>query len=383
MVTLPEGLARAPEGNPPPKEGQPFTKAKPFVSVMPTPPTSAPPSQPRKATPPVPPPVRVESHTAAARTGSAPSIPRPTEPKADETHRLGYRIEGSGAVEVEGVCRFDESEIACWDGAGKPNEELADRIRQGLSGQEAYSNLSIRFGRKNRIVVVRQEQEQTSSPGPRRSINLQAVGTDSSSGSYINLPPESSTFEQGKPYVSRNARLVAEEKGARETKMRLMVSEPMPESPVLQLRKGATAELGGVRFTVESIQKGNAMRGGFFGGDTKDVWTVRLARSGKTARPAMFGPTIDTMRYVGPKGELVGNEVFQAWQRKQMEAAQKKGNWDMSRSPYRSIQIGTSMESPGKMEFVVNADPSKVGSIRIYGAYQRIVDVTGIPLDPQ
>ena len=292
VVRPPEGLIQ--EGRiPPPTMVEP-APAKAIRSV----PKRSDAESEASADAPPPKPLASPRAVASTRTGSAlpvetrpMSASTPSIPKAEETHRLGYRIEGGAAMEVEGVCRFDESSVACWDAGGKPDQAITDRVKAGLDRGPDTSNLQIRYGMKNRILVVRQTTPAlVNGQGDRRSLNLMEVGPDPryGSGGYVQLPEERVQWNPKVPSVRREARLFSVDRDARETRMRVMVSEPMPERAELKLSKGASATLNGVTWRVVSTTPAPE-RSPSFGMATGKMWTVKVALSG---RPQASGESL-------------------------------------------------------------------------------------------
>ncbi len=302
-------------------------------------------------------------------------------PKADETRRLGYRVEGSGALELEGVCRFSESEVACWDSTGKDLPGLKAQIENALNQPNGGSDgLTVRFGRKNRIVVVRREQAVFRGE-PMTSLNLQSIGTDPRQGSgYLNLQSETPNFDSNKPIVGHEARIQAFDKDAKETQMRVMVSEPIPGSPEIALRKGASVSFAGCRFTVAAVEKGSARTGPMFNSGKGEGWTVRLAQAGSPSRPASFSVQNDRPLYRDAKGALVAPETYRKW----TQEAQRKGVWDFSKSPFQPVHVsGYGIGRDGMLTIVLNTNPKLVKTARLNGSFMRTVDLTGVPLDPR
>lgn len=305
--------------------------------------------------------------------------------KADLSHRLGYRIEGGPAIEVEGVCRFDESSIACWDGEGKKDGELTKRVESGLTMSPGSNNLQIRYGMKNRILVVR-----TTSPtftigrGDRRSLNLTTVGSDPryGVGGYVQLPEQTPNWTPGATQIRYEARLFAVDKSTRETQMRLMMSEPLPKEAELKLAVNSRATLNGCTFRVLSIAPADANRMMF--GQTK-AWTVKIEQTGQPSRPANYYPRTD-MLYVDKFGKLVDQGTYLDWQQKRMATIQATpGSFPPSEERYRPVVLSVmgSSGGPNLQEITINADPKSLGKIRMAGNYTRTIDVTGIPLDPR
>lgn len=312
-------------------------------------------------------------------------------PKADETKRLGYKTPGGTALEVEGVCRFDESSIACWDADGHSAEDVRQLIESSLTKQPEYGNLQIRYGMKNRIVVIRQ----TSVPvvngvGERRNLSVMTVGSDPRFGSgYVNLQEASTPWKPGEPQVRHEARLFAADKQARETQMRVMMSEPMTREVDLPLQVGGKASLNGCTFRVMSIGNAPPDSAGWVGGSPNArVWSVKLAESGKPDRPASFFPHVKTPTYVDKAGKLVDQNTFMEWQRKRMEAYRTPGphEYRPEDEPYRMVNVNmrrTVRMSGEETEIVMNVDPKLLGKITMGGSYMRTIDITGIPLDPK
>ena len=328
------------------------------------------------------------SASALSTRSVAPGAPAIT--KGDKPRRLGYRTEGGNAIEVAGVCRFSESEVVCWDAQGRTSDLIAANVRSALTDKDRLGRTVVEFGRKNRIVVVRNEQppfgDRTDQEQTLRIDDYGTPGREHGSGNIVDLRVGDSTPVPGKPFVTYSAFAVAEDEGTRETGMRIAVSKPMPTTVDLSLKKGASVLYGGCRFTVTDVGKRDPSKGGFFGGSPDEVWTVRVRRSGEPSQASMFSiGNASVATYVDASGKVVGDGPYQAYWKARSDEYRKTGkHFDVSEFPFKRILL-TGFAFPKQTEFEVttNVDPRRIGKVRLLGTTVRAVEVTGIPLDPK
>lgn len=57
-----------------------------------------------------------------------------------------------GSIELEGVCKIDETSVSCWKADGKPHETMRQRIVSHLQRDTFFS---VHFGKKTRYAVFR------------------------------------------------------------------------------------------------------------------------------------------------------------------------------------------------------------------------------------
>ena len=95
-----------------------------------------------------------------------------------------YTLPDSSVVKFEGVCRFNDTEISCWDPKGASAPHLAETIGAFYQGNSSQ-DLSFGFRKKNRLIVL-------SHTGANNGMNLsladgqymQTMQTNSGSNSY-------------------------------------------------------------------------------------------------------------------------------------------------------------------------------------------------------
>jgi hypothetical protein len=317
--------------------------------------------------------------------------PVPERPKADETVNGSYEF-GGQKVEIDGICSFAESGISCWDMKGEKNADLERRIGEAIEKQEASNSYgvtaSIRLGRKNRFVVVRNTRVQTSQqPGGYRGLNVQSVGSSTydqgHAGIYLESPRHdfsSNTLE------SYEVKMVAEKPEVRETSVRLNKTEGLNETASMDCKVGAKTEFAGYSLTVTGVSTGAPKTMGYATSDKRPVWTLKLKRTGSPARTANIRvtPVDETGKptmYVDEQGNPMSVEEFGRQMRDRAEGKKTPGQ-----SPYphsMGVVGGMMLSQDGTMELVLYVNPKKVKALQIFGSYNQIIDITGIPLDPR
>lgn len=213
-----------------------------------------------------------------------PEAPKPLTPPAqeieqapskedavDETHVAGdFNSKGPG---VEGACRYDESEVACWNVGGLPDKRLTGAVKALLSKRR--DPLPTTFGRLNRLVVA-------SLPASTETRQLSVVSGRRLEGFSTALTPARG---RERPLVSLDV-----DPHAASTSLRFLERKRIPKEVPIFLRKGATASLAGCRLTVDSIVKMEPNDEMAFFLQGRPGWKITMLRSGKPLHGEKFFP---------------------------------------------------------------------------------------------
>lgn len=318
-----------------------------------------------------------------------PEITRPEPPKADESVAGAYEAGGT-KIEIEGGCKITEDAIACWKADGSANPDLEAKVKESFENSQNYGGPSyqLRYGKKNRVIVFRTTTA-NSIEGRPVHVGIVQVGSDQMAGSYINLNLNDMTgHDPSQPNVRYEARSVSTEKGETTTTARLTVMESLPDRPLLDCKVGASAVIGGVTYTISSIEPYKADLNRYPGMTQMATWKITFKKSGKSERPmnvmimGMSGKG-SQISYATKAGDPVTQEEYQ----KAMTDAMRAGGASMNAMQQRYVQamaspfFGDRPPTEDKAIFTIGINPKKLPKLGLTASYGKTVDLTGIPLD--
>lgn len=304
--------------------------------------------------------------------------------KIDETAQGAYADSSGCKAEVVGVCSITEGSVSCWTADGKPDAGLTKKITDALKNPRASRSdkptFGLKYGRKNRIVLVMVSEPRHVPGQPHSSISVESFGSDNAHrGGHVDLvlsmlmPPSS----EG---VSRRieCRSVSEPLNGRETKVVLHHNVPIPEVRELPCRVGETVNLGGQMYRISAIYPGVkeqylstlASRRGA-------KWTLELERNNVAGASTLANMTLQDadgkpLVYSDEEGTPYARETFEDYVRQGGGSPRGVGT-----------VISAVYNSPRRVSAILYVDPAKVGKIVLTGTRTKVVEIGGIQLDPK
>jgi len=288
-----------------------------------------------------------------------------------------FRADDGSTAEVAGVCKISEDTVDCWKMDGSRNKELAaflkKSIDEGKSRIPADLDFSLRFNRKNRIVVAKVQQAM----GTRSVLDVTGAGSIHSAANALRISlPVDNPVGPRMPWSHYEVRMAVEDKGARSTVLRLSQSSlTSPGGAVVPCLDRTMVSLGGFVFQVQSIAEEPRA---FQPGADSPRWTIRLKTIQSAGNMEVNVIPCDTeerpITYVDASGNPVTAEAFLK------EKARVRGTDEPLK--YRLVENGMK-QFEGAVELKTNVNPAKVYRLRVVGRQIRRIYLTGIPLDPK
>jgi hypothetical protein len=263
---------------------------------------------------------------------------------------------GASRLEATGVCRMSETEISCWDMDGKVSKALTDLIT--TSATSVDTGITVRFGRKNRWLVVRRQGIRDALYEP---LNVKMHGRfyfgdrNSSFGDMFAISTEPECT--GKVNVA-------------------VTMHGMPGSPPvdLKLQKGQSIRYESVEVTVINWVPGERHGVGMHALPSgTPTWKIELQ-----IRPAAIAepPTLE-FGAVGTAGQVVkdvdmaGNPVF-------IDPGSGRGR----RTMYKRSSFWTVAQTSDRLTLGTSVRPEQIGFLRVSGTHGDTAVLRGFPLDP-
>jgi|GEM_PF-3368735 len=304
------------------------------------------------------------------------------EPKPDETVAKRF-TRGDFVVEGLGVCAIGESEVSCWDMDGRRSPSLTEQIRAGLLGR-GNNDMSFRFGKKNRYLVVRRSASQ-----PSASYQVNGQYSNNFSFDYSSNGP-----------VVELLRLSADSADTEATVTAMIHGLEPGRTIDLPLRVGERVQFEGSEFEVgpsEEIKVGPAPAQPNVPPRWGKQWRIYLGQ-GEANRYGNFnlvpvGADNKPIIYVDKKGDPVSAVEFLRAMPKPDAArnsAVNFGRWypGMPVDPnakYQEVRLLMNSEQTvrGATTVVSNVNPRYIRALRFSATPTRRVAITGFPLDPR
>lgn len=304
-------------------------------------------------------------------------------PQADETVTKTFQ-DDTQTIVVEAVCSLTESEVSCWDMDGKRNTAAEGLIKEAIARdmEEPYrQGVQIRLGFKNRLLLVKTTRKM-SMGGPSSYAYIQGAGSNPMgySGYGLNLRTESPRTMGGED-VRYETRMIAEKPTVNETRIRLNQTSHDPNTVEIPAKVGATVELAGYKVKIESIRVGAAQPGRPSEPGRK-VWTVEISQTGSPAKKAMLN-----FMPMGDKNQMLsivdkeGNPVPMDQYHNRLRDAGRNGQ--RPRDFFIGSAMGGMMRTGENSQLTLYVNPAKIPAFRVQAHYSRIIDITGIPMDPR
>lgn len=274
-------------------------------------------------------------------------------------------------IDVLGVAEITTTSVAAWNMDGKPDSGLADQVKAVALG--GYNDVSFKFGKKNRILVVRSKGNNYPSfmQGPNRYVN----GWQSSSDGNGNVQYLRITAEPTESTVDIFASLEAPTPAPIEVKF--VMNQPV---------KGAWGE-----FEVNSYKETkpqpntypyfNGFHSGVATAPGKPVRWWNIVISTRNLQEGLLVGNVeaydgrgDLIRYVDQKNRIVTSAEWVASLTNSSSESSKFLRSNITRNGYGDPIAST---------ITTNIDPKQIKSLKIYASKQIRVKFAGIPLDPK
>lgn len=261
---------------------------------------------------------------------------------------------GFPLVRVAGVCDITADGAKCWDGQGKPFASLGERVTAYYMAQSTFT-LSIRPGVKNRWVVMEREQQDA-----KASYFYSGLSTGNNAGSILN-------WREGMMLEWYRLDLLKEDKVA------TVQAKFLKETPGVQLplKKGASAELDGIRFSIDEFGTlpRESMTAALLYMAPSAKYRIRVKRQVLVAGHHRYnGPTLldsegNAIRQVDENGKplVLGSAPF---------------------GTGSATQLTNSRRSQEEDEYATNVNPRYIAGLKYGTSEIQAVEFEQIPLDP-
>lgn len=251
-----------------------------------------------------------------------------------------------------GACSESPEKIQCWDMDGVDAPDLAEILAAHYLVQP-YSTMNHRFGKKNRLLVVRSEGQASRSAQLRYEQGRTAQFTMNDSNvttEFIRTADPSDATSAEVSYTIRDSQLATSE--------------------VLKLEKGASVSFGGTTLTYQSIKKRPPMGGGYTGFNSYANQTMYRTT---LTRPARTSLSFDMLQALDKDSAPI-------------VAIDAKGRpipTGSSSPNYVRVEYGGESMDGREVYIDTNVDPSHVKFLRLGQFKSTQVVLTGFPLDPK
>ena len=283
------------------------------------------------------------------------SAPQPGAKVNFETRRA-FTLPDGVTVELEGVCRYDETSVDCWDLNGHEDRDLTAATEQ-FYGSDA-SRLPIWFHRKGRLVAFKSFQTES--------------GTKPSTASGMGF---------GTAYKGGTLDWMQISSGLHDKTTSLVIpfQQYVPEAPVrIALKAGSVGRGLGrtVQFTgVKAIGKVPYSNSNAPSPDKQWLYSLRFTGH-KVALDSIGCSLLDLqgnpIRYADANGNIVPDPPPSP---SGVPQPDRPGVWDASGTGFSTDALHG--------DFMFNVNPAQVGFIEITGSRAATVRFKDIPLDPK
>jgi|GEM_PF-2341953 len=257
-------------------------------------------------------------------------------------------------VRVAGVCDITADGAKCWDGQGKPFASLGERVTAYYMAQSTYT-LSIRPGVKNRWVVMEREQQNA-----KASYLYTGLSTGNNAGSILN-------WREGMMLEWYRLDLLKEDKVA-SVQVKFLKEAPGVQLP---LKKGASAELDGVRFSIDE-----------FGALPRESMTAALLYMAPAAK---YRIRVKRQVLVAGHHRHSGPTLLDSEGNAIRQVDENGKPLVMGSAPFgtgSATQLTNSRRSPEEDEYATNVNPRYISGLKYGKNDLQAVEFEQIPLDP-
>lgn len=286
--------------------------------------------------------------------------------KADRTAIQRFSSEEGASAEVEAICDIrDGTDAVCWKPDGSVNENFTRRVRRRFGNPGPGQPPAPRSrNRKTRLVIAK-----VAMPGWNQ-IQLLSVGSNRGRPN-VNMEVLRPRLE-GEPSLFYFGGYAQEPLSSKLTSLRFALSETLDEKPILARAPGAKVVFAGDTYTLKSVQHVPARKRS--GGDIDEQWRVTLERSLTSLRDVMLLITpLDRdghkVTLLDENGDPVSDETFAQFPR--------------TTHRYRPAECAiVASAAKNQVTLSLSFDPVKISAFVFEGSIRKVLDLTGIPLDP-
>lgn len=315
---------------------------------------------------------------------SRPDINRIPEQEVDAKADLQYKLPNGGGIEVEGVCKVSEDSIRCWSSSGKDLPSLSDQVKAYYEKQ-SYSSYPIQFGKKNRLIVVKETHlpYAPQAGAMPKMLNVSGVQGYNATNS-VHFPQEMSRIQPNDPSVTRRGFVVAVEKEKKNVSLLANETQPITERCTMPCKVGASGKIGSVALKIRSVAE--LPQNTNFSYGPQRMWVVRVDVQNPPTKPWRFQPQCLNANgkpayMMDDKGNLLGPEDS-AKMNQQFYSRSSGGPSGMSRPPMTPINLYTSGAGKDFFEFRMTVNPAKIPNLQISAYSTRTIEIKGVRLDP-
>ena len=261
---------------------------------------------------------------------------------------------------MDGVCRYDERSVVCWDGAGKDSERLAAEVKSALSGYPGGPHLPVVYGQKSRLAVALVPSSRADR-APVWSVDAEPT---SAASIDLGLPRARDGRARSLVVMMGSARTV-------EGALRFTQRTRLPAEISIDLKPGSSAKLEGTALTVSKVEKLSAADEDRFFVRNRPAWRVVIVQRGTSNRHLEFFP-VDPYPAVMADGRRSSID----------SSSHGKIAYAPKDAPaIRSIYYSELPE--GAVAVLLYGDPAKVKRLTLGGSEVRTISMSGVPLDPK
>lgn len=294
-----------------------------------------------------------------------------------------YDLDKDRKIEALGVCSFSPEAINCWDMEGKPAPAWSNKLVTYFQGSNG-SDFSIRFKKKNRLVVFRMTgPDSTSYTIQSARGNYSGAGqiSDNSTTETLFWSKVTADPEQTETEMYVNPYMRSEFKS-------FDLPFKVGEKGTFQ---GVNFEMGNWKPNPRPKNAANMLNQGFGGSGIYNPggmylqgasWTFVLGMEGG---PTNFsyqpvGKDGQIIRYVDAKGAPVSAVKYLEGSN---NAAPNFGNPPQNSKYFPAMVQGTGQSVPGAFTMLTNVNPKSISAIKVGYSRQIRMLFSGFPLDPK
>ena len=290
----------------------------------------------------------------------------------DETVQLRYVAANGSVVEIVGVCYVTEASVECWDGQGKPHLRLTEAIENSLKSGQYGSTVSLKYGKKNRFVVVRTMQPQGSS-----NLYIDTNRRNGSSGSSFDLRSMVDDISSN-IYLDYKVLRLYFDHDATETFVEFTENVNLNARISISFKEGEEFSVNGISYVIGKPTKTQAP--GF--GRPATGWTASVGSHGKASRTFRYsgqaiGEDGEVIQYIDENGRPISREEHETRMRRAMPSGSPMPSYGTA--GYVSVNLSDDGRSGS---IVTGVDPKYIKEVRITPTWVRRIRIEGIPLDP-
>jgi hypothetical protein len=287
------------------------------------------------------------------------------------------RVYEADGVKVEGVgvCDITSQKVSCWNMDGAEDAGLSQRVSNFFLS--SYGNeVSFRFGRKNRWLVLRKAMPAGNSG------NFQFNG-NYASGIQV--------YDQGTP-VLELVRISLESPEKEAAISMSLYGLAGPPAVSLPFKTGEKATYDGVEIQIGASQSVKPAPPGqpfSMGARTGKQWSVVIGLERPAGSQAnapfsfeLLGKDSKPIRYVDKNGEPVSDLKVLEESQGNLPGRSYPGSSINAKYSAASFTTG-SPSTVAAMTAYTNVDPSRIGALRLSSSRQKNVLITGFPMDPK